>query len=330
MPPAYTSCASYATCGACANDTSYACHWCAGDRACHAVGSAYGCAVGASCYEEECVRTAPQPSAVQPPNFGEFVAFTLFLACLFCCAGFCAHTCRAFRDSTTTRRIARDERYISMSDFEEDGNGRRRSKRGPSLEDLAFIPTVEHIHVNPVAERISKVSRICCVVCTGLAFVFTIIALVLYPHAPTYTVCNSELDWSTVFSSLAHLTIGADYRVAISVNNGNRFGIVLDSLVAEFDFDEESVATIDFKETIELVPAAITDVVVPIKFAAASALQAATIYSAYRAGTLTFKANANIKGTAAGFYSFEMDIKDHIVDMSADMDLSLCSACHES
>ena len=162
------------------------------------------------------------------------------------------------------------------------------------------------------------------------AFVFTIIALVLYPHAPTYTVCNSELDWSTVFSSLAHLTIGADYRVAISVNNGNRFGIVLDSLVAEFDFDEESVATIDFKETIELVPAAITDVVVPIKFAAASALQAATIYSAYRAGTLTFKANANIKGTAAGFYSFEMDIKDHVVDMSADMDLSLCSACHES
>ena len=157
-----------------------------------------------------------------------------------------------------------------------------------------------------------------------------IVALILYPHAPTYTVCNSELDWSTVFSSLAHLTIGADYRVAISVNNGNRFSIVLDSLVAEFDFQGESAATIDFQETLELLPATITDVVVPITFAAASTNQAVAIYSAYEAGNLKFTANAELKGTAAGFYSFEMDVVNHVVDMSAAVDLSLCSACRET
>ena len=79
-----------------------------------------------------------------------------------------------------------------------------------------------------------------------------------------------------------------------------------------------------------MLPATITDVVVPITFAAASTNQAVAIYSAYEAGNLKFTANAELKGTAAGFYSFEMDVVNHVVDMSAAVDLSLCSACRET
>ena len=156
------------------------------------------------------------------------------------------------------------------------------------------------------------------------------LALVFYPHAPTYNVCNSEIDWNSVFSSLESLTIGVDYRVAISVDNGNRFAIEVNSLAAEFDFNGQSVATIDFREPVLLVPASITDVVVPIKFSVGSPYQAAELYSAYTSKNLQLKANALLKGTAAGFYSFEMSIKDHVVDMSAKIDTSLCAPCREA
>ena len=184
------------------------------------------------------------------PSVGEILVFALLFVCILCCARFCMNTCHAFREFTATKRVARDERYVSMTDLEDVGDGRRRSKREPSLDDLSFIPTVEHVHDSPVARRISKLSLACCTGCTGLLCILACLALVFYPHAPTYNVCNSEIDWNSVFSSLESLTIGVDYRVAISVDNGNRFAIEVNSLAAEFDFNGQSVATIDFREPV--------------------------------------------------------------------------------
>ena len=190
------------------------------------------------------------------------------------------------------------------------------------MDDLSFIPTVEHVHDNPVARRISKHclrvagAPACCV--------SACLALVFYP-CPDVQCMQQQIDWNSVFSSLESLTIGVDYRVAISVDIGNRFAIEVNSLAAEFDFNGQSVATIDFREPVLLVPASITDVVVPIKFSVGSPYQAAELYSAYTSKNLQLKANALLKGTAAGFYSFEMSIKDHVVDMSAKIDTSLCA-----
>lgn len=323
------ACADYGSCGECAN-ASYGCHWCSADRACHAIGSAYGCSIGASCYEEECVRSEPVASELVTPSFGDFFVLIVVLSCLLCCTGFCLNTCNSFRDATSTKTKRRDERYISMADLETAGDGTTRKVRGPSLEDLEFVPTVEHINVNPLVLTTSRIYKFCCLGCSCLVGTLAVIGFIAYPHSPNYNVCNSELDWNSLFSSLEHFSLGADYHVAVSVDNSNRFGIELSSLEAEFDYDGQTVATVSVDDVIVLPSATIIDVVVPVKFTLSSPMQAVSIYNAYTEGNLRFNMKALVKGTAAGFSSFTMNINDHVVDMSAESDTRLCKKCHES
>ncbi|KAL3779522.1 hypothetical protein ACHAWO_007997 [Cyclotella atomus] len=54
------TCGDYTTCGDCSS-SSWGCHWCSFDEACHAVGSVHGCATGVNCYGiDRCQRLEPE------------------------------------------------------------------------------------------------------------------------------------------------------------------------------------------------------------------------------------------------------------------------------
>eukprot|EP00550_Attheya_septentrionalis_P001184 CAMPEP_0198282462 /NCGR_PEP_ID=MMETSP1449-20131203/2271_1 /TAXON_ID=420275 /ORGANISM="Attheya septentrionalis, Strain CCMP2084" /LENGTH=651 /DNA_ID=CAMNT_0043978727 /DNA_START=149 /DNA_END=2104 /DNA_ORIENTATION=+ len=86
------SCASHHDCSPCAL-SSWGCHWCAHDNACHTKGSMYGCTVGVDCYSaDRCMRTKPDPlDKFVFTGIGPLPLFIiLFLAgtCL-CCSTLC-------------------------------------------------------------------------------------------------------------------------------------------------------------------------------------------------------------------------------------------------
>lgn len=89
-----TKCASHMNCTECSL-SSYTCHWCAHDNACHAVGSYYGCVSGVNCYSNDrCRRKEPAP--IEGIVFEEMgflpIVLILFLGGIcFCCStlGYC-------------------------------------------------------------------------------------------------------------------------------------------------------------------------------------------------------------------------------------------------
>ena len=97
-PEESKSCAEHATCGTCAA-SSWECHWCAAEEACHAKGSLKGCATGTSCYSiDRCQRLEPERvggggtfskasfEGVGPVATGTLgVLLALTLCCSTCC-----------------------------------------------------------------------------------------------------------------------------------------------------------------------------------------------------------------------------------------------------
>ncbi|GMH78580.1 hypothetical protein TrST_g14221 [Triparma strigata] len=83
-----SACADIQDCGSCTNST-WSCHWCDFDDACHAIGSIYGCAFGVECYNiDRCMRTSPEPAGDLPPP-----ATVLALVITFAILGCCCLTC---------------------------------------------------------------------------------------------------------------------------------------------------------------------------------------------------------------------------------------------
>jgi len=89
-----TACAAHTTCTECSL-SSYSCHWCGHDNACHAIGSFYGCLTGVDCFSNDrCKRPEPEPIVDPPtdePTIKSFplVAILVFSSILACCATMC-------------------------------------------------------------------------------------------------------------------------------------------------------------------------------------------------------------------------------------------------
>ena len=86
------SCAVHKACGECSL-SSWGCHWCEHDNACHSVGSIHGCMSGVNCYDNDrCQRKEPEPiEQIVFTNIG-FLPFAgiLGLGLIICC---CASLC---------------------------------------------------------------------------------------------------------------------------------------------------------------------------------------------------------------------------------------------
>jgi LEA14-like dessication related protein len=330
------TCAARTSCGTCYANTSV-CHWCAVDRACHAIGSYYGCALGVGCYQEDCMRKTSEEMPGTPPSLLECLELVMLFAFVLCCAGFCINVGNAFKSAATTNTTRRDERYVSLGDVEDIGGGQRRV-RARTEEQVEIeqwsVPVVELSKETALGRGVQCVLQKGCTCLIAVIGVFLVVVLIVYPHAPNYSVCNSELDWSSALNSLSSLTLSADYDIAMSIRNPNIFSIQVDTVAAVFTFEDVSVASANLKSTssttfvANLTPSSVTDVVLPLTFQPESIPQAWRMKKQNEKGELKFKASFSITGVAMGFYYFDIEVVDHVVDMSSMGDQSLCAPCN--
>ena len=93
------SCDDYTTCTECSS-SSWGCHWCSFDEACHAVGSVHGCATGVNCYSiDRCQRLEPEKiegyggtfskSSFQGVGPVAWVVIGIVFGLVICCASLC-------------------------------------------------------------------------------------------------------------------------------------------------------------------------------------------------------------------------------------------------
>jgi hypothetical protein len=286
------------------------------------------------------MRRSPQNSATTPPSMVEFLELLLLFGFVLCCAGFCIHVGNAFKSATSHVTKRRDERYTSLGDVEQDvGRSGQMKVRAPTEEEQWSVPIVELETETAVGRGVQCIFRWCCGCVVLLVGMFLLVVLIVYPHAPSYSVCNSEMDWTSLLGSLSSLKLAADYDVTMSVQNPNMFDIYVDTLDATFTFDGAPVASAHLKSkptssdsaghVLKLTASSITDVILPLNFAPESLSQAWKMKSENSAGKLMFTASFSIQGTAMGFYTYDMEIKDHLVDLSTMGDTSLCAPCRK-
>ena len=92
------ACRIHSDCMECAA-SSWGCHWCAADEACHAIGSYHGCLSGVNCYSNDrCERKEPEPLGGDPllpfgwaEGAGSTAVFVVLAAsaAVLCCATCC-------------------------------------------------------------------------------------------------------------------------------------------------------------------------------------------------------------------------------------------------
>jgi len=328
------SCASRTSCSTCYNQSSL-CHWCSSDNSCHAIGSYYGCSIGVGCYQEECMRKQPEAFTTTPPSFLEFLELFLLFGFVLCCAGFCINVANSFKNATTSVTTRRDERYVSLGDIEDVGGGQKRVIQ-PTQEQIRdqewSVPIVELKKETALGRGVHWVFKVCCTFFITLVGIFLLIVFIFYPHAPTYSVCNSELDWKSALSSLASLSLSADYDVSLSIHNPNVFDIRVDSVNAVFTYENIPVASAHItgkpNNIVTLRKSSVNDVVLPLTFKPESIAQAYRMNTDNTNGKLKFSASFSIKGVVMGFYYFDVEVNDHVVDMSTMGDQSLCAPCN--
>lgn len=123
----------------------------------------------------------------------------------------------------------------------------------------------------PPLSKKAKIARGCLkwgfpVLLLGLLIAF-IIALLMFPHTPEYSLCNRNIQWSTILSNLAtKLTLAADVDLQFSIYNPNRFSIHLSHVGAKVLYQEQVVATSHAYNT-TLQAGSIVDVIVTANFA---------------------------------------------------------------
>ncbi len=334
----FSTCAAFSTCGSCAAATG--CHWCSassgGGGACHAYGSVYGCAIGQSCFiADGCLRSRPETVPARAATAGEVVG--VLLLCLFVAAAAlcCVNVSAAFRSSTASTEESRDERYVSLSSMEENAEGEVRAlaaTRKEQEEARLFIPTVKRTTSPACVRAVHGCARVGCGLVVVASMVLGAIAIAAYPHNVAYSICDTSLDYTSLLNSLAHLTLAADYMVAASVENPNRFDLEVDRVAATFAFQGETVATLAVDQTTMLTATSVIDRVLPIRVAPG----VATAYAMERAlqeGNLVLNVNAKIEGRALGWglgWTLDYDVKDHAVNLSAASDERLCAPCTET
>lgn len=78
--------------------------------------------------------------------------------------------------------------------------------------------------------------------CLG-AIVVLIIACLMYPHMPKYSVCNKEIEWGSIFRNMVHFSPLVDVDLHLSVYNPNRFHLLLNEVDARILYGTDIVGT---------------------------------------------------------------------------------------
>merc|ERR1711991_627951 len=179
------------------------------------------------------------------PTFADVLGVATALLFVCCCAWQCVNLLGFIRDVTVTTERRRDDRYVSMSSR---GEATTEDEENP----MWIVPEVEFKTEHPVARCAQRYGTLCCISTAVAATITCIILLARFPHYPKYEICNTDLDWSSVFNALARFSLQAEYDVVVSVYNPNQFDAGVDEMGANFLFNEKLVATARHMDAVQL------------------------------------------------------------------------------
>ena len=352
-----TSCASHTNCTSCA-ESSWGCHWCAYDEACHAKGSVHGCIAGVNCYRQDrCTRKEPEP--IRGYDISDVGTMPLLVilglaGLVICCASCCYGVACCMRgtyedyatlavannggDSSVMMQNSQRPRTISFQEEvlvngDDDGNvdddrGNEREQEGTEYQRLlddgvgvAAGEDEESLHTRITAARSQVMANssntkcmfnacsVCYAVTVFCVGIFAVMGVVYSPRRPDISVCSDALAWKSIVDGMTSMKMQASFQILMSVQNPNRFDIVLDMASGSFKHDGAQVGTFTVPRT-SIQSMAITDLLVSVTFTP-DKWEALQLTAEYYKGTLTFMvdmaAAVQIPALANFTYDFEMD-----------------------
>jgi hypothetical protein len=107
---------------------------------------------------------------------------------------------------------------------------------------------------------------------------------------PTYNVCNDNLAWKSIVSSMTSMKVEADFEILVSVLNPNHFEVDVEMGRGQFYHEGVFVGTFDIPPT-KCPAMSIMDVRVVAHFAPEK-WEALSLTAEYYKGTLAFDLNA--------------------------------------
>jgi hypothetical protein len=343
------TCAAQHDCSACAVH-SHMCHWCAHDNACHSIGSIYGCISGVNCFSNDrCKRQDPDPI----PDIRKYsrmgvVPMVIALALTgvaFCCAsfGFClacgikgayddlaeiaAIESRPFVipiHALTTVDTMQQHTTATTTDQDDEAQDQEDGQNGDAANrsDAHYIRMNEDAERSPLLlsatppkdRRIPRHMQRCFNACT-LCYVVTvaIIGSIVYgtvhyyPKIPMYSVCSDQVAWQSLIDSIAAVKVDASFEILISVANPNYEDAVLDMGKGTFKHNNAFVGTFE----------------IPPANAKAMSISDLMIIARGKL-ILHIDTKASIRIPSVFNYTYEVDVKDMIVNVNEKDDRSLC------
>jgi len=307
------SCANFQDCFTCSN-SSISCHWCGKDNKCHAIGSPYGCLTGVNCYgSEACVRSEPEAKPHPAPSGSVLVGLGIFLLTSLFCTSACFFVANEYVKHATVVRMEKDPNYQELLAFDEEEEGLAgRSRSGPSKgggegvlgerrpqgsggEDV-WDP-VPRIRVEERSRFLVVCSQVirAALILTLAWLVMVAVAVFLYtPQVPDVNVCNTALDWGSLFTGLERLKLEADYQLLLSVYNPNRLDVAISSGQGVFKHDHEAIGQVEVAPFL-IKGGAITDVLVTLVFTP-SVWKSLQLDLAFQTGSLMLMVDMNVAG----------------------------------
>lgn len=213
--------------------------------------------------------------------------------------------------------------YLMNDNLHNVTNQSRRESRPllhPSFNDGSIGGMAEPLHMK-------KLYRTCSIIYYISVFVVLVLVgtvVVFFPQRPVYNVCNDSVAWKRIMSNLVSFQLSASFEILLSLQNPNRVVAALDRGKGSFKYDGKTFGTYDIPPVL-IDSMSITDLmliarVTPDKY------QALEIAEAYYLGKLILEAEfeGTVRIPALFDYTFDVHVKDIIVNVTELSDRSLC------
>lgn len=96
--------------------------------------------------------------------------------------------------------------------------------------------------------------------------VVLIVACLMYPHVPSYSMCNKDIQWGSILTNMQNLALTVDVDLHVAVWNPNRFHMQINHVAARILYVQDVVGTGSFSD-IGFPPGSIKDFILTVAFA---------------------------------------------------------------